>query len=120
MAHDHAGLHRCADSGEGESRGPFLDWATAQSGTLRTSTSVQHQLLASFESHGLRARALAAQLRPLNNITVPAVAVEVAPTAAGVSQLMAPDFDENVSTALASGIANLVSSLAGPSGASQP
>jgi N-acetylmuramoyl-L-alanine amidase len=105
---------------EEESHGTFLDWATAQSGPLRTSTAVQQQLVASFENHGLRARALAAQLRPLNNIAFPAVAVEVAPTAADVSQLIAPDFDETISSALANGIAHLVSSVAGATGASQP
>ncbi|MBO0911911.1 MAG: hypothetical protein J2P13_08970, partial [Acidobacteria bacterium] len=105
---------------EGESRGPFLDWATAQSGPLQTSTAVQQQLVRSFADSGLRARAFAARLRPLNNIAVPAIAIEVAPTAADVSQLTAPDFDQAISNALVSGIARLVSTLFAGSGAPQP
>jgi len=103
-----------------ESHGPFLDWATAQSGPLQTSTAVQQQLVSSLTNNGLRARTLAAQLRPLNNLIVPAVAVEVAPTTGGVSQLVASDFDQTFSSALAGGIASLLSTLAGRSGAFQP
>jgi len=105
---------------EDESQGPFLDWASAQSGPLPTSAAVQRQLVASLENGGLRARALAARLRPLNNIAVPAVAVEVSPTEADVSELIAPDFEETIASALANGIARLVPTLAAASRAAQP
>jgi N-acetylmuramoyl-L-alanine amidase len=55
-----------------------------------------------------------APLRPLGNVTNPAVAVELAPTNSDVSQLSAADFQQNISTALANGIAQFLSSSGAP------
>jgi N-acetylmuramoyl-L-alanine amidase len=53
-------------------------------------------------------------LRPLGNVTNPAVAVELAPTNSDVSQLSAADFQQNISTALANGIAQFLSNSGAP------
>jgi N-acetylmuramoyl-L-alanine amidase len=92
-----------------ESRGPFIDWNTAQFTFLPASRSAQQEIVAVMQKSGIPARALVAPLQPLNNVTGPAVAIEVAPTKADVSQLVSGDFQQSVSTALANGIAQAVS-----------
>jgi hypothetical protein len=50
-------------------------------------------------------RNLTAPLRPLNNVTGPAIAVEVAPQGSDSSQLTAPDYQQLVTSAVATAIA---------------
>jgi hypothetical protein len=52
-----------------------------------------------------------APLRPLNNVTVPALAVEIAPTTGNVSQLASIDYQQMVTAALANSIATIRGSL---------
>jgi N-acetylmuramoyl-L-alanine amidase len=56
-------------------------------------------------------RVLTAPLRPLNNIVMAAVAVEVAPPAADVSALASPDYEDLISGAVANGIMSVRSQL---------
>jgi hypothetical protein len=56
-------------------------------------------------------RALSAALRPLNNMTGTAIAVEVAPQSADLSQLTAPDYQQLISGAVATAIAATRSQL---------
>jgi N-acetylmuramoyl-L-alanine amidase len=86
------------------SNGAFLDWNTAQSGSLAQAKSIQQQLIASIQKSGLSVRALSAPLLPLNNVVAPAVAVEVGPTSANVTQLISSDFQATISIALTNGI----------------
>jgi hypothetical protein len=58
-------------------------------------------------------RALAAPLRPLNNITGPAIAIEVAPQGSDVAQLTAPDYQQLVTSAVATAIAATRDQLGG-------
>jgi len=46
-----------------------------------------------------------APLRPMNNVTGPAIAVEVAPQQADISQLTAPDYQQLIMSAVATAIA---------------
>jgi hypothetical protein len=55
---------------------------------------------------------LGAPLRPLNNITGPAIAVELAPQGEDVSQLAAPDYQQLVTSAVATAIAAMKEQLA--------
>jgi N-acetylmuramoyl-L-alanine amidase len=89
-----------------DSRGPFLDWQTAQASALTRSRSIQAQIAASTQKTGFPFRSLTAPLRPLNNVTVAAIAMEVTPTTADVSQLASPDYQQMVCAALANGIAS--------------
>src|SRR5215469_6553599 len=87
-------------------RGPFLDWQTAQASALTRSRSIQAQITASVQKTGFPFRSLTAPLRPLNNVTVAAIAMELAPTTGDVSQLASPDYQRMVCAALANGIAS--------------
>jgi hypothetical protein len=48
---------------------------------------------------------LSAALRPLNNVTGPAIAVEVSPQSSDLAQLTAPDYQQLVAGAVATAIA---------------
>jgi hypothetical protein len=50
-------------------------------------------------------RSMTAPLRPLNNVTGAAIAVEVAPQGSDVSQLTAPDYQQLITSAVATAIA---------------
>ncbi len=63
----------------GETNRSFLPWERAQSPYLEKSGIAASVLAAQFASEGLPVRSSAAPLRPLNSITLAAVAVEVAP-----------------------------------------
>ena len=93
----------------GETNGPFVDWNTAQFSFLSASRAAQQEIVDAIQKSGMPARSLTAPLRPLGNVTNPAVAVELAPTKADVSQLSAADFQQNISAALANGIAQFLS-----------
>jgi N-acetylmuramoyl-L-alanine amidase len=95
----------------GDNRIPFIDWQSAQSASLERSRWAQQQLVAAIQKMGFPVRSLTAQLRPLNNVTVPALAVEVAPTTGQVSQLATTDYQQMIAAALASGITPVVPSL---------
>lgn len=88
-------------------RGPFLDWQTAQSAALARSRWMQSQIFASIQKTGFPARTLTAPLRPLTSITVPALAIEIAPTTGDVAQLASADFQQMISAALSNSIALL-------------
>ena len=95
----------------GEDRGRFLNWQTAQSGSLVRSRWAEQQVTASIEKMGFPLRSLVAALRPLNNLTVPAIAVEVAPTSGEVSQLASVDYQSMVCAALANAIVPIAPAL---------
>jgi N-acetylmuramoyl-L-alanine amidase len=102
-----------------ESRGPFVNWNTAQFPSLATSRSAQQEMVTAIQKSGISARALAAPLRPLNNVTSAAVAVEVAPTKTDVSQLVSTEYEQAVSAALTNGIAQVLSDLGTNPGAAR-
>ncbi|HKS73693.1 MAG TPA: N-acetylmuramoyl-L-alanine amidase [Terriglobales bacterium] len=89
----------------GESRGPFLEWDTAQSPFLNNSVGAEASLSAEFGRRQIAVRTLVAPLRPLNNIIAPAIAVEVAPSADGISSLTAPGYQQLVASSIASAVA---------------
>ncbi|HEX6803440.1 MAG TPA: N-acetylmuramoyl-L-alanine amidase [Terriglobales bacterium] len=95
----------------GTNRGRFLDWQAAQSGALVRSRWAQQQITASIHKMGFPMRSLTAELRPLNNVTVAAMAVEVAPTTGEVSQLASVDYQSMVCAALANSIVQIAPAL---------
>jgi N-acetylmuramoyl-L-alanine amidase len=97
----------------GDNSGPFVDWETAQSSALSRSRWVQDQVAAAIQRTGFPLRSLIAPLRPLNNVTVPAFAVEIAPTTGTVLQLASVDYQEMVTAALANSIAAIRGKLEG-------
>jgi N-acetylmuramoyl-L-alanine amidase len=88
----------------GENRGPFLDWDTAQSGFVATSQTVESSLINELQKRQIPVRTLIAPLRPLNNITAAAVAIEITPPEAGISELNSPAYQQLITETVAAGI----------------
>jgi len=88
----------------GESRGPFLGWDTAQSGSRPASLTLASSLAAEFGKRQVPVRSLTAPLRPLNGVIAAAVAIEIAPPAGMVSDLNSPAYQQLVSEAVTAGI----------------
>jgi N-acetylmuramoyl-L-alanine amidase len=89
----------------GDDRGTFRAWTTAQHASLPLSQSTANAVAAEFQKRQIPVRTLTAPLRPLNNLTGPAIAVEVAPQGSDSSQLTAPDYQQLVTSAVATAIA---------------
>jgi N-acetylmuramoyl-L-alanine amidase len=108
------GIYTALLAANGETSGPFLDWNTAQFSFLPASHTAQQDIAAAIQKSGMPGRSLTAPLLPLRNVTSPAVAVELGPAKADASQLSAADFQQNISTALANGIAQFLSNSGAP------
>jgi N-acetylmuramoyl-L-alanine amidase len=63
-------------------------------------------LVRSLQSKQIQARSLIAPLRPLNNITTVALALEVAPSSGNASQLNSPAYQQAIAGAIATGVAD--------------
>ena len=87
-----------------EGRGPFLDWNTAQSGFRAPSQAAETSLAAELGKRQIAVRSLLAPLRPLNNITTAAVAIEVAPPPGNFADLNSPNYQQAVAEAITAGI----------------
>jgi N-acetylmuramoyl-L-alanine amidase len=89
----------------GDDRGTFRAWSTAQHASLPQSQSTANAVAAEFQKRQVPVRILTAPLRPLNNVIGPAIAIEVAPQGSDSSQLTAPDYQQLVTSAVATAIA---------------
>jgi N-acetylmuramoyl-L-alanine amidase len=90
-----------------ENHGPFLSWDAAQTAFQPLSRSAGAILVTELQNKQITARALVAPLRPLNNITTAALAMELAPPSDDVSQLNSPGYQQLIAGAIAAGLANL-------------
>jgi N-acetylmuramoyl-L-alanine amidase len=90
---------------DAENRGPFLSWDAAQSAFQLNSRFAGANLVKDMQNKQIPARFLMAALRPLNNITTTAIAVEVAPPSDDVSQLTSPAYQQLIASAVAAGVA---------------
>jgi len=88
-----------------DDRGPFRSWSTAQHGSLGLSRTAAEAVIGEIQKRQIPVRRLEAPLRPLNNVTGPAIAIEVAPQGSDVAQLTAPDYQELITGAVATAIA---------------
>jgi N-acetylmuramoyl-L-alanine amidase len=91
----------------GQARHSFSPWELAQSPYLQQSSLAAAALAAQCAADGLPARRSTAPLRPLNNVTLAAVALEVAPLGSSPDELATPEFQQRIATSLASAIASL-------------
>ena len=87
-----------------EGRGPFLDWNTAQSGFRAASQTAETSLATELGKRQVAVRSLLAPLRPLNNITAAAVAIEIAPPAGKLADLNSPGYQQLVAESVTAGI----------------
>jgi N-acetylmuramoyl-L-alanine amidase len=88
----------------GENNGPFLAWDAAQTRFLPTSQMAAQGVAAELQKRLIQVRTLAAPLRPLNNVTAAAIAVEIAPPGTDVLDVSLPAYQQNVATGVANGI----------------
>jgi N-acetylmuramoyl-L-alanine amidase len=95
----------------GQSNHSFLPWELAQSPFLEQSNTAATAIAAECGAEGLPARSSAAPLRPLNSVTLAAVAVEIAPLGAAADELGQAEYQQKIAAALASGIASLRAKL---------
>jgi len=89
-----------------ENRGPFLDWDTAQASFQSMSHTAEMSLAAELQSKQVTVRSLIAPLRPLNNITTAAVAIEVAPPSDDISELTSSAYQQLIAGTVAAGVAD--------------
>ena len=87
-----------------DDHGPFRSWTTGQSSSISLSQATAASVGTELRKLQITVRTLSAPLRPLNNITTAAIAVEVAPPAADLSPLTAPDYQQLIAGAVANGI----------------
>jgi N-acetylmuramoyl-L-alanine amidase len=90
-----------------DNRGVFQSWDTAQAPSLNASNSAAAAISAEMQKRQLAVRTLSVPLRPLNNVTSAAVAIEVAPPEKVVLDLTSVPYQQAVTSALADGIAQL-------------
>ncbi|HEY7099142.1 MAG TPA: N-acetylmuramoyl-L-alanine amidase [Terriglobales bacterium] len=86
------------------SRGPFLDWNTAQGSFLPLTQAVESQVAAELQKKQISARTLAAPLRPLNNIVAPALAIEIAPPGSQVADVNSAAYQDSIATAVVAAV----------------
>jgi N-acetylmuramoyl-L-alanine amidase len=96
-----------------ESKGPFLDWNTAQAGFRAASQTEQSSLAAEFVKRQIAVRSLYAPLRPLNNVTAAAVAIEIAPPGGKLADLNSAAYQQMVAESVAAGIEAVRNQLGG-------
>jgi N-acetylmuramoyl-L-alanine amidase len=92
---------------DGAGKGPFHAWNTAQTAALPGSQNVASAILSALQKHEIPARGYSASMRPLNNLLVPAVAVELAPGPNGISDLPSANYQQKAAAAIADGVASL-------------
>ncbi len=97
----------------GDDRGPFKSWTTAQRASLAVSQSAANLVAGELQKRQLSVRTLSAPLRPLNNILGPAIAIEIAPQGSDIAQLTAPDYQQLITSAVATAIAGARDQLGG-------
>jgi N-acetylmuramoyl-L-alanine amidase len=90
----------------GENAGPFLDWDTAQSPFQGLSDAAATSVAAALHDKQISVRTLTAPLRPLNNITTAAVAIEIAPPGGDIAQLNSAAYQQPLAAAVAAGVAD--------------
>ena len=95
----------------GDNNGAFLDWDTAQSVALERSKVIQSQMVAAIQQTRFPVRALIAPLRPLNNIRVPAIAIEISPTTGDAAQVASTGYQQMICSAVANALASMAPGL---------
>ncbi len=92
---------------EDPDRGPFHAWNAAQTSALPVSQNVAAAIISEMQKHQLPARVYSASLRPLNNLLMPALAIELAPGPNGVADLPSANYQQKAAAAIADGLASL-------------
>lgn len=85
----------------------LVPWERAQQGALASSRSLGEALLARLRQHQVAATLASAPLRPLNNLTAAALAIEVTPPSGPkpLERLASSGFQQQIAAALAAALA---------------
>ena len=86
---------------EGESKGIFHAWNTAQAPALSISRVLSAAIVTEMQKREFPAQRSSASLRPLNNVLMPAVAVELAPGSDGIADLTSANYQQRAAAAIA-------------------
>jgi N-acetylmuramoyl-L-alanine amidase len=86
---------------EDPSNRTFHAWNSAQSSALPLSKTVAGAIVAEMQKRQFSVRASSASLRPLNNVLMPAVAVELAPGSNGTADLTSANYQQLAASAIA-------------------
>ncbi len=92
---------------EGTSKGAFHAWNAAQAPALPVSRMVSAAIVAEMQKREFPVRASSASLRPLNNVLMPAVAVELAPGADGIADLTSANYQQRAAAAIADAVVSV-------------
>ncbi len=95
-------------------RGQFLAWNSAQAPYLGASLNLASMLAAELRQQRLDSTSRPAALRPLNNVALPAVAVELAAPGGDPKSLTAARYQERIASALAAALANARGRMGSP------
>jgi len=90
---------------EGEGNRTFHAWNVAQAPALPVSRAVAAAIVSEMQKRQLSARGSSASLRPLNNLLMPALAVELAPGPNGIADLPSANYQQQVAAAVADAVA---------------
>ncbi len=92
---------------EGPSKGAFHAWNAVQAPALPVSRTVSAAIVAEMRKSEFSARASSASLRPLNNVFMPAVAVELAPGPNGIADLTNANYQQRAASAIADAVVSV-------------
>ena len=92
---------------EGINNGAFHAWNAAQAPALPVSRMVSAAIVAEMQKKQFPVRGSSASLRPLNNVFMPAVAVELAPGADGVADLTSANYQQRAASAIADAVVSV-------------
>jgi N-acetylmuramoyl-L-alanine amidase len=92
---------------EGQSNGAFHPWNAAQAPALPVSRIVSAAILAEMKKKEFPVRASSASLRPLNNVSMPAVAVELALGPDGIADLTSANYQQRAASAIADAVVSV-------------
>lgn len=87
--------------------GKFVAWENAQANSLPRSRELAQKIAGELSKKNVVATSSATPLRPLNNVSAPAVAVELAPNPENLQEITSQKFQTTVAAAIAAGIAQL-------------
>lgn len=91
--------------------GRFLPWESAQAGALSRSQALARAVTEQLRKRGLTVASLGMPVRPLNNVTAPAIAVELAPDQDDPQSQETQRRQNSVAAAIALGIAEIRSQM---------
>jgi N-acetylmuramoyl-L-alanine amidase len=90
---------------EGQDNGTFHAWNAAQARALPVSRTVAQAIVSELQKRQFSAHQSSASLRPLNNVVMPALAVELAPGPNGIADLPSANYQQRVAAAIADAVA---------------